>query len=172
MLFCPESSQETMGLLVVQHFIQHLFQKIPSHSKTGNHSTYHKNAATSGVGCGSSSTAQMLGTRREGSPAEAIEGTSGTDPGRDSSRLSRLAPLTPTGCSAGPDLGPGFCISCKEEVILVHLPFTPPSGWTDLVPPQAGQWGFTANTHPLAQAARLLPGGIIPHLPANPLKGS
>lgn len=156
MLFCLESSQKMMGLLVVQHFIQCLFQKIPSHSKTGNHSTYHKNAATSGVGCGSSSTAEKLGRRRGGdSPAEAIEGMSGTDPGRDSSRLRRLTPLTPTGCSAGPYLGPGFSISYKEDVILVHLPFTPPSGWTDLVPPWAGQWGFTARPHPWAQAARL-----------------
>lgn len=90
------------GLLVVQHFIQRLFQKIPSHSKTGNHSTYHKNAATSGVGCGSSSTAEKLGTRRgEGSPAEAIEGTSGTDPGRDSSRLNRLTLPTPTAAQLG-----------------------------------------------------------------------
>lgn len=70
----------------------------------------------------------MLGTRRgEGSP----EGTAGTDPGRDSYRLSRLTPLKPTGCSAEPDLGPGICILCKEEGILVHLPCTPPfSGHT------------------------------------------
>lgn len=63
-------------------------------------------------------------------------------------------------------------ISRKEEVILVHLPFTPHSGWTELVPPRVGQWGFTANTHLLAQAAHLLPGAIIPLLLANPLKGS
>lgn len=130
-------------LLVVQRSMQHLFQKIPSHSKTGNHSTYHKNAATSEIRCGSSSTAEKLGTRRG---AEAVQGMSGTDPGRDSSRLSGLIVPTPTGCSAGPDLGAGVCISGKEGVNVVHRPFTSPSSWTDLTPPWAGQGDLQPHT--------------------------
>lgn len=66
----------------------------------------------------------MLGTRRgDGSPAGIVEGIVGTDPGRDSYRLSRLTPPTPTSCSAGLDLGPRICILCKE--IQFHLPRTP-----------------------------------------------
>lgn len=69
----------------------------------------------------------MLGTRTgEGSPAGVVEGTVGTDPDRDSYRLSRLTPPTPTGCSAGLDSGTGICILCKEEGILIRLPHTAP----------------------------------------------